>query len=293
MKTTEIINNVCSHLGIAKADLAKMIGVYPSSLYRKLANESMTLEELQKCLDVLGVSMELVIKYQDGNNITSKENHEKILDRMDLLKKELEVANQNAEFCKKSLRDLRTELNSAVGFTELIARNKTKSEEYLGKLNMIQTNMGRTIAYALGEGLEEEFDLDEYDDVEELDGKRVLVVEDNELNRNMMKEILVDHGLIVEEAENGRNAFLAIRNNIPGYYNFVLMDIEMPEMDGYDATMKIRKLPNRIRANVPIIALTANAVTENRERASAVGMDGFLVKPISSARLLRILSKFL
>ena len=158
---------------------------------------------------------------------------------------------------------------------------------------MIQTNMGRTIAYALGEGLEEEFDLDEYDDVEELDGKRVLVVEDNELNRNMMKEILVDHGLIVEEAENGRNAFLAIRNNIPGYYNFVLMDIEMPEMDGYDATMKIRKLPNRIRANVPIIALTANAVTENRERASAVGMDGFLVKPISSARLLRILSKFL
>lgn len=293
MKTTEIINNVCSHLGIAKADLAKMIGVYPSSLYRKLANESMTLEELQKCLDVLGVSMELVIKYQDGNNITSKENHEKILDRMDLLKKELEVANQNAEFCKKSLRDLRTELNSAVGFTELIARNKTKSEEYLGKLNMVQTNMGRTIAYALGEGLEEKFDLDEYDDVEELDGKRVLVVEDNELNRNMMKEILVDHGLIVEEAENGRNAFLAIRNNIPGYYNFVLMDIEMPEMDGYDATMKIRKLPNRIRANVPIIALTANAVTENRERASAVGMDGFLVKPISSARLLRILSKFL
>ena len=57
--------------------------------------------------------------------------------------------------------------------------------------------------------------------------------------------------------------------------------------------MKIRKLPNRIRANVPIIALTANAVAENRERASAVGMDGFLVKPASSARLLRILSKFL
>ena len=108
-----------------------------------------------------------------------------------------------------------------------------------------------------------------------------------------MKEILVDHGLIVEEADNGRNAFLSVKNNVPGYYQFVLMDIEMPEMDGYDATMKIRKLPNRIRANVPIIALTVNAVAENRERASAVGMDGFLVKPASSARLLRILSKFL
>ena len=293
MKTTEIINNVCSHLGIAKADLAKMIGVYPSSLYRKLANESMTLEELQKCLDVLGVSMELNVKYQDGNNISSNENHEKLLDKMELLKKELEVANQNTEFCKKSLRDLRTELNSAVGYAELIRRHGSKEEEYLEKLNMVQANMGRTISYALGEGLEDENDLDEYEELEELEGKRVLVVEDNELNRKIMKEILVDHGLIVEEADNGRNAFLSVKNNVPGYYQFVLMDIEMPEMDGYDATMKIRKLQNRIRANVPIIALTVNAVAENRERASAVGMDGFLVKPASSARLLRILSKFL
>ena len=77
------------------------------------------------------------------------------------------------------------------------------------------------------------------------------------------------------------------------YYHFILMDIEMPAMDGFEATMQIRKLPNRIRANIPIIALTANAIPENRERAAAVGMDGFLVKPINTARLLGSLAKFL
>lgn len=67
------------------------------------------------------------------------------------------------------------------------------------------------------------------------------------------------------------------------------MDIEMPVMDRYEATTRIRKLPNRIRANVPIIALTANASLENRERATEVGMDDFLVKPVNSARLLKSL----
>lgn len=145
---------------------------------------------------------------------------------MDLLEKELEAAKA-AEFHKKSLRDLRTELNSAVGYAELGERHGSKVEEYLAKLRGVLTNMEETIAFA------------------------------------------------------------------PGYYHFILMDIEMPVMDGYEATMKIRKLPNRIRANVPIIALTANAVPEKRERAAVVGMDDFLVKPTNSARLLRSLEKFL
>ena len=70
------------------------------------------------------------------------------------------------------------------------------------------------------------------------------------------------------------------------------MDIEMSVMDGYEATIRIRKLPNRIRANIPIIALTANVVPENLEKAVAVGMDDFLAKPVNSARLLRSLVRF-
>lgn len=76
MKTAEIINIVCSDLGIAKADLAKRMGMIPSSLYRKLARESMTLRELQECLDVLGVEMEINLRYPDGNARSSQVNQE-------------------------------------------------------------------------------------------------------------------------------------------------------------------------------------------------------------------------
>ena len=288
MKTAETINIVCSELGITKADLAKRMGMLPSSLYRKLARESMTFEELQKCLDVLGVTIEFNLQYPDGNVRSSQANYEMLLERMELLERELEAARKAAEFHKKSLRDLRT-----VGYTELGKRHGSKAEEYLEKIRQVLTNMESAISYALGESLNDEPAAEETEDMEALEGKRVLLVDDNELNREILREILVDHGLVVEEAGNGSEAVAAVKANEPGYYHFILMDIEMPVMDGYEATMKIRKLPNRIRANVPIIALTANAFPEDRERAAVVGMDDFLIKPTNSVRLLRTLAKFL
>lgn len=293
MKTAEIINDVCSHLGIAKADLAKQMGLYPSSLYRKLSRESMTLEELQKCLDVLGVSMEFTFKYSNGNVLSSQASHEQLIDKMDLLEKELEVSNKTTELGKKSLRNLRTELNSAVGYAELCGRHGSQAEGYLEKLQQVLNNMERTIAYALGENIEDETCEVDSEDMKALAGKRILVVDDNELNREILREVLVDHGLLVEEADNGRKALARVKEKDPGYFYFILMDVEMPEMDGYEATLQIRKLPNRIRSSTPIIALTANAVPENRERALVVGMDDFLVKPANSSRLLSSLVKFL
>ncbi len=293
MKTAETINIVCSELGITKAELAKRMGMLPSSLYRKLSRESMTFEELQKCLDVMGVTIKFELEYPDGRTHSSQANHELLLERMDLLKEELNTVRKATEFHKKSLRDLRTELNSAAGYTELGMRHGSKAEEYLEKIQLVLANMESTIACALGESLDDDPAEEEPGNIEMLEGKRVLLVDDNELNREIMKEILIDNGLIVEEADNGSEAAVAVTANEPGYYHFILMDIEMPVMDGYEATMKIRKLPNRIRANIPIIALTANAVPENRERAAVVGMDDFLVKPTNSVRLMRSLVKFL
>lgn len=292
MTTTETINNVCSELGITKAELAKRMGMLPSSLYRKLARESMTLEELQKCLDMLGVTIEFNLKYPNGHVRSSRTNYEILLERMGLIEKELEVARKTAEFQIKSLKDLRTELNSAVGSAELGMRHESKAKEYLEKIQLVLSNMESTIAYTLGEKIFGETAGEDPESMEALAGKRVLLVDDNELNREIMKEVLVDHGLLVEEAENGSEAVAAVKVNEPGYYHFILMDIEMPVMDGYEATMMIRKLPNRIRANIPIIALTANSVPENRERARMVGMDEFLAKPANSARIIRSLAKF-
>ena len=293
MKTSEIINSICSQLGIAKAELAKRMGIYPSSLYRKLSRESMTFEELQKSLDALGVSMELQFQYPDGRSFSSRENHEQIVERMGVLEKMLEADSKVDEFRKKSLRELRTELNSAVGYAELCRRHGAQMDSYLDKLSVVHGNMDRTISFALGESFSDESDEINSTQVEELQGKRVLLVDDNELNREILEEVLLDHGLLFEEADNGSKAVAAVKEHEPGYYQFILMDIEMPEMDGYEATLKIRKLPNRIRANTPIIAFTANAVSENRDRAFAVGMDDFLVKPVKTTRLLSCLNKLL
>ena len=293
MKTAETISTVCAELGTNKAELAKRMGIHPSSLYRKLARESMTLEEFQNCLDLLGVTIEFNLRYPDGRIRSSQANYEMLLEKMNLLEKELEAARKAAEFHKKTLKDLRTELNSAVGYTELGIRHSARAEEYLEKIQQVLSNVGFAIADTLGESLKDAPGPDEPERFEALEGKRVLLVDDNELNREIMRDLLVDHGLMVEEAGNGDEAVAAVKANEPGYYHAVLMDIEMPVMDGYEATQSIRKLPNRIRANIPIIALTANAVPENRERAAVVEMDDFLAKPTNSACLLRSLAKFL
>ena len=293
MNTTEIINSICSQMGIAKAELAKRMGLHPSSLYRKLSRESMTFEELQKCLDALGVTIELQFQCPDGHRISSQENHEQLVERMGVLEKKLEAANKVDEFRKKSLRDLRTELNSAVGYAELCRRHGSQMDSYLDKLSVVHGNMDRTISFALGEPFTDESDGIDPAQIDALQGKRVLLVDDNELNREILEEVLLDHGLLIEEAGNGGDAFAAVKEHDPGYYHFILMDIEMPVMDGYETALKIRKLPNRIRANIPIVAFTANAVSENRDRAFAVGMDDFLVKPVKTTRLLSCLAKLL
>ena len=291
MKTSETNNIVCSELGTTKAELAKRMGMLPSSLYRKLARESMTFEEFQRCLDVLGVTVEFTLQYPDGKVRSAQATHEMLLERTELLETELEAARKAAEFHRKALREIRTELSSAAGYAELGRRQEAAAEDYLEKIQSVLGSMESTIACTLGEPLGDEPAGDEAADIEALAGKRVLLVDDNELNREVMKAVLVGHGLMVEESCNGSEAVAAVRANAPGYYQFLLMDIEMPVMDGFEATVCIRSLPNRIRANTPIIALTVNAVPENRERAAVVGMDDFLVKPTSSARLLRSLAK--
>ena len=99
-KTAETINMVCAELGTTEADLAKRMGMFPSSLCRKRARESMTFEELQKCLDVLGVTVEFELRSPDGRIRSSQANHELLLERMNLREKELEAARKAEDFHK-------------------------------------------------------------------------------------------------------------------------------------------------------------------------------------------------
>ena len=111
-------------------------------------------------------------------------------------------------------------------------------------------------------------------------GRHILLVEDNELNREIAVAILHEYGFLVDTAENGAVAVEKIRTSDPGRYDLVLMDVQMPVMDGCTATQRIRALEDPVRAAVPIVAMTANVFEEERKRAFDCGMNGFLSKPI-------------
>ena len=110
--------------------------------------------------------------------------------------------------------------------------------------------------------------------------KHILLVEDNELNREIAVEILREYGFLVDTAENGAIAVEKIYRSTPGDYDLVLMDVQMPVMNGYEATGHIRALENPALAQIPIFAMTANAFDEDRRTALSCGMNGFLSKPI-------------
>ena len=124
-------------------------------------------------------------------------------------------------------------------------------------------------------------------------GKHILLVEDNALNREIAQEILREYGFLVDSAENGAVAVEKVSTAAPGSYDLVLMDVQMPIMDGYTATRKIRALDDPARAKLPILAMTANAFDEDRRNALESGMNGFLSKPIVIDDLMQELHKIL
>ena len=129
-------------------------------------------------------------------------------------------------------------------------------------------------------------------DIVSYKGKRILLAEDNELNTEIAVTILEEAGFIVEHAENGQVCVDMIKNAKIGYYDLVLMDIQMPVMDGYKATETIRAI-NNPRCDIPIIAMTANAFDEDKRKAFVIGMDGHIAKPINIPQLLETISKVL
>ena len=123
--------------------------------------------------------------------------------------------------------------------------------------------------------------------------RHILLVEDNELNREIALEILREYGFRVDTAENGAVAVEKVSTAAPGSYDLLLMDVQMPVMDGYTATRQIRALDDPVRANLPILAMTANAFDEDRRNALESGMTGFLSKPIVIGDLVKELRKIL
>jgi len=127
----------------------------------------------------------------------------------------------------------------------------------------------------------------------DISGKKILLVEDNEMNRSIACDILKDSGVKVFTADNGLEAVEKMKNAKQGQYDLILMDVQMPIMDGFEATRKIRMLGEKYRSRIPIVAMTANAFEEDRKAALDAGMDEHISKPIDIDKMKYILSRFL
>lgn len=126
-----------------------------------------------------------------------------------------------------------------------------------------------------------------------LKGRNILIAEDNDLNAEIAAAILERAGLKTERVENGVQCVNLITKMPAGTYDMILMDIQMPEMDGYEAARVIRQLPDRDKACIPIIAMTANAFEEDRKDAMAAGMNCHMAKPIQVDQLLSMLAEMI
>lgn len=130
------------------------------------------------------------------------------------------------------------------------------------------------------------------DITEKLEGKRILLAEDNELNAEIAETVLEETGIKVKHVEDGIQCIEELKKMPEKYYDVILMDVQMPNMDGYTATEKIRHLDDS-RAEIPIIAMTANAYDEDRRKAQEAGMDGFLAKPLDVDEMMRLLAQII
>ena len=158
---------------------------------------------------------------------------------------------------------------------------------------MFMSDLRETLMSALGQKLTDASQELLPEEDADFKDRHILLVEDNELNREIAQEILREYGFRVDTAENGAVAVEKVRTAAPGSYDLVLMDVQMPVMDGYTATRQIRTLEDPALAGIPILAMTANAFDEDRRNAMESGMNGFLSKPIVIGDFVQELHKIL
>lgn len=299
MNLSELLKKTCKEMNISISELARRTEQTPSNLTMKIRRKSVDFEEFLRYMDVLGVKVKFDLTYPDGMNpeLPVIDRHAK--DRIIALEASLEAERRVAEFEKNLNVDTRTALYNICGYLSKSLKSVDDPKsliENLERATVSANGLARLYDNVVFPGMETpeiEIGTEIIDVEEQLKGKRVLVAEDNELNRGITCDVLEEKGLQVDCVKDGAEAVKRIKKSEPGTYSCILMDIQMPVIDGMEATTLIRALPNRVRAGVPIVAMTSNAYPEDRRNAKKAGMDGYLVKPVDTAKLLQTIAELI
>lgn len=206
-------------------------------------------------------------------------------------------------FLNNMSHDIRTPMNAIIGFTDLLEKNmddNEKAREYLQKIkssNVFLLSLINNVLEMARIARESDMETAELDSVQHgevfFEGRRILLAEDNELNAEIAVAVLEDAGFSVECAENGQVCVDKLYDSEASYYDMILMDVQMPQMNGYEAASTIRKLDDPLKAGIPILAMTANAFEEDKQDALRAGMNGHLAKPIKVSELMIQLANIL
>ena len=295
MNLCEEVRALSKRLNVSLTELARRTGQSTANLSKKLNKGTLSFEDFEKILSALGVRMETGFLLPGEQPVAPVGTDRRTEGRIAILEKELELERLKNDYYEASGFQLRTAMETISGSIDLISRHADDPQRVKSCVSRMQVAMGQlenivgssptagkpaepvaaTMAIPLS-GLE-------------LGGKRVLVVDDNAINRDIVSDLLSDSGLAAEQASDGEEAVERISGSPPGYYDLVLMDLHMPRMDGFTAAEQIRHLPDG-RASVRVVAMTAGNGTEDRDRASSAGMDGFIQKPLNLAKLLTLMT---
>jgi len=212
----------------------------------------------------------------------------------------LEANKARTDGLLKLTHDIRMPMNSIVGFTSLLEKNlddRAKVKDYLSKIRQASDTL-----IAIFDSVQEKASIDSGQTVVSenpfsmsliAEGKRILLAEDNDLNAEIAMAILTDVGFHVDRAVDGEECVEMLTAAATDYYNLILMDVQMPNLNGYDATRKIRNMDDPHKASLPVIAMTASALPEDRQNALDAGMDDHLCKPIDMAQMMEMLAQYL
>lgn len=289
MTLARIVKDVCNDLDVSISELARRMKQSPQNLGKKLNNETLNFAEFQKALEILGV------RYDHSMTYPGEESP-----RVEATEME-KFASAEAEFFSNISHEVRTSLNAITGCTDLALKHNSDAarvNDYLKKIKVAANQLNSYISVMLdlsrAEIKKEDILLPVTESVnpELFAGKKVLIVDDNDLNRDITKDILQDNGFEVEEAVDGIQAVNMVDKKAPGYYDVILMDIQMPKLNGLDAARRIRASSNARRATVPIIAMTANAFEEDKTKSLEAGMNAHLTKPVTASNLIETIALF-
>lgn len=203
------------------------------------------------------------------------------------------------EFLPKIFDAFSRENNKSYSIADSVGLGMTIVKHMLDAMGGIievesKKDVGTKVTVTIPHRIAEESDLDDTLDVTldngKFKGKRILIAEDNDYNAEITATILAEAGFVTERAEDGKKCVEMLKNSEDGHYDLVLMDIQMPNMDGYEATREIRAMSDNSKSNIHILALTANAFEEDKKDAILAGMNGHIEKPINIEKLMNILA---